>query len=169
MAVTSTEQERYSPWLAILGTGSVQMDVDLIDRQVREDILIQERFEPEKTPTPLRGVNLGLIRVNGAYRTMDPIGVALTLKLIPGRRHFRGSELGYWMPIVSHRQELSGDLSIRPDHAIEFKLDTTKKVWPQYLEVFQSEDFVRGIESQVLYLVQDMGRRRMEEDVNQWL
>ena len=63
----------------------------------------------------------------------------------------------------------SGELSIRPAHTIEFELDTSKEFWLQYLEVFQSEDFRSGIESQVLDLVQDIGRRRMEEEVNQWL
>lgn len=169
MTVTSTEQERYSPWQVMLSTDRVSLDTELIVRNVHAYQSELELDGDKPSMLPCTTLHYGLIRVSGAYCNMDPIGVALTLKLIPGRRHFRGSELGYWMPIVSHRQELSGELSIRPDHAIEFKLDTTKGVWPQYLEVFQSEDFVRGIESQLLDLVQDMGRRRMEEEVNQWL
>lgn len=159
MAVTSKEQERYCPWLAMMGAGAVQLDEDLISSKVREDILIQERFEPDVTPIPRRTIDLGLIRVNGAYRTMHSTGVALSLKLRPGRRHFRGSEMGHWMAIVSHHQELGGELMLRADRACEFELDTTKPLWHQYLEVFQSEDFVRGIESQVLDLIQDVGRR----------
>lgn len=169
MAVTSKEQERYCPWLAMMGAGAVQLDEDLISSKVREDILIQERFEPDATPIPRRTIDLGLIRANGAYRTMHSTGVALSLKLRPGYRQFRGSELGHWMVIVSHNQELGGELMIRADRASEFELDTTKPVWTQFLDVFQSEEFVREIESQALDLVQDMGRRRMEEEVNQWL
>ena len=169
MAVTSTEQERYCPWLAMMGAAAVQLDEDLIAYRVREDILTQERFEPDSTPIPRRTVDLGLIRVNGAYRTMHPTGVALSLKLRPGRRHFRGSELGHWMAIVSHNQELGGELMLRADRAPEFELDTTKPLWPQYLDVFQSEEFVRELESQALDLVQRIGRTRMEWEVDQWL
>ena len=169
MAVTSKEQERYCPWLAMMGAGTVQLDRDLISSKVREDILIQERFEPDATPIPRRTIDLGLIRVNGAYRTMDPTGVALSLKLRPGYRQFRGSELGHWMVIVSHHQELVGELMLRADRACEFELDTTKPVWTQFLDVFQSDEFVRGLESQALDLVQKIGRTRMEWEVDQWL
>ena len=169
MAVTSTEQERYCPWLAMMGAGAVQLNEDLIASKVREDILIQERFEPDATPIPRRTVDLGLVRVDGAYRTMHPTGVALSLKLRPGRRHFRGSELGHWMVIVSHYQELGGELMLRADRASEFELDTTKTVWTQFLDVFQSEEFVHELESQALDLVQRIGRTRMEWEVNQWL
>lgn len=169
MAVTSTEQERYSPWQVMLSTDRVSLDTELIVRNVHAYQSELELDGDKPSMLPCTTLHYGLIRVSGAYCNMDPIGVALSLKLQPGRRHFRGSELGYWMPILSHRQELCGELIIRPVRAIEFELDMSKEIWPQYLEVFQSEDFVRGIESQVLYLVQDMGRRRMEEEVNQWL
>ena len=169
MAVTIKEQEKYCPWLAMMGSVAVQLDEDLIARKVREDILTQERFEPGDTPIPRRAVDLGLIRVNGAYRTMHPTGVALSLKLRPGRRHFRGIELGHWMAIVSHNQELGGELMLRADRASEFELDKTKPLWPQFLDVFQSEEFVRDLESQALDLVQRIGRTRMEWEVDQWL
>ena len=42
MAVTSTEQERYCPWLAMMGAAAVQLDEDLIAYRVREYILTQE-------------------------------------------------------------------------------------------------------------------------------
>ena len=169
MAVTSKEQERYCPWLAMMGAGAVQLDEDLIASKVREDILTQERFEPDATPIPRRTVDLGLIRVNGAYRTMHPTGVALSLKLRPGRRHFRGIELGHWMAIVSHNQELGGELMFRADRACEFELDKTKPLWTQFLDAFQSEEFVRELESQALDLIQRIGRTRMEWEVGQWL
>lgn len=169
MAVTSTEQERYCPWLAMMGAASVQLDADLIASKVREDILIQERFEPDATPIPRRTVDLGLIRVNGAYRTMHPTGVALSLKLRPGYRQFRGGELGHWMVSVAHHQELGGEMFVSTNKACEFDLDTTKPLWAQFLDVFQSEEFVRELESQALDLVQRIGRTRMEWEVDQWL
>lgn len=169
MAVTSTEQERYCPWLAMMGAAAVQLDADLIASKVREDILIQERFEPDATPIPRRTVDLGLIRVSGAYRTMHPTGVALSLKLRPGRRHFRGSEIGHWIVSVAHHQELGGEMVVSTNKACEFELDTTKTVWTQFLDVFQSEEFVSELESQTLELIQRIGRTRMEWEVDQWL
>ena len=53
--------------------------------------------------------------------------------------------------------------------ACEFELDTTKPVWTQFLDVFQSEELIRELESQALDLVQRIGRTRMEWEVDQWL
>ena len=169
MAVTHTEQERYCPWLAMMGAAAVQLDEDLIAYRVREDILTQERFEPDSTPIPRRTVELGLIRVNGVYRTMHPTGVALSLRLRQGHRQDGGGKLGHWMVSVSHHQELGGEMVVSTNKPCEFELDTTKPIWPQFLDVFQSEEFVRELESQVLELVQRIGRTRMEWEVDQWL
>ena len=167
MAVTSTEQERYCPWQVMMSTERVELDTEIIFRDVRS---YQNDLDfDESLPLPSGTLNYGLIRVNGTYRTMHPTGVALSLKLRPGRRHFRGSELGHWMVIVSHYQELGGELMLRADRASEFELDTTKPLWPQYLDVFQSEEFVSELESQALDLVQRIGRTRMEWEVDQWL
>lgn len=167
MAVTSKEQERYCQWQVMMSTERVELDTEIIFRDVRS---YQNDLDfDESLPLPSGTLNYGLIRVNGAYRTMDPTGVALRLKLRPGRRHFRGSELGHWMVSVAHHQELGGEMVVSTNKACEFELDTTKPVWTQFLDVFQSEEFVRELESQALDLVQDMGRRRMEEEVNQWL
>ena len=155
MAVTSTERERYCPWLAMMGAAAVQLDEDLIAYRVRE--------------IPRRTVDLGLIRVNGVYRTMHPTGVALSLRLRPGHRQDGGGKLGYWMVSVSHHQELGGEMVVSTNKPCEFELDTTKPIWPQFLDVFQSEEFVRELESQVLELVQRIGRTRMEREVDQWL
>lgn len=169
MAVTSTEQERYCPWQVMMSTERVELDTEIIFRDVQDYQHEVELDGDKPSRLPCSTLRYGLIRVNGAYRNMDPIGVALSLKLMPGHRHFRGSELGYWMPIVSHRHGVSGELSIRPSRAIEFELDTNKESWLQYLEVFQSEDFRRELESQALNLVQRIGRTRMEWEVDQWL
>lgn len=169
MAVTSTEQERYCPWQVMLSTERVSLDTDIIVRDVHDyqNELEAEGDKPSKLPCST--LSYGLIRVNGAYRNMDPIGVALSLNLRPGHRHFRGREFGHWMPIVAHRQGGAWELIIRADRAIEFELDTTKPAWTQFLDVFQSEGFVREVESQVLDLVHKVGRYRMEQEVNQWL
>lgn len=167
MAVTIKEQERYCPWQVMMSTERVELDTEIIFRDVRSH---QNDLDfDESLPLPSGALNYGLIRVNGAYRTMDPTGVALSLKLRPGRRHFRGGELGYWMVVVSHRQELAGELMLRADRACEFELDTNKPVWTQFMDVFQSEVFVHELESQALDLVQRIGRTRMEWEVDQWL
>ena len=48
MAVTSTEQERYCPWLAMMGAAAVQLDEDLIAYRVREDILTRMEWEVDQ-------------------------------------------------------------------------------------------------------------------------
>ena len=167
MAVTSTEQERYCPWQVMMSTERVELDTEIIFRDVRSYQNDLDFYESR--PLPSGTLNYGLIRVNGAYRTMDPTGVALRLKLRPGRRHFSGSELGHWIVSVAHHQELGGEVVVSTDKACEFELDTTKTVWTQFLDVFQSEEFVHELESQALDLVQRIGRTRMEWEVNQWL
>ena len=107
MAVTSTEQERYCPWQVMMSTERVELDTEIIFRDVRSYQNDLDFYESR--PLPSGTLNYGLIRVNGAYRTMDPTGVALRLKLRPGRRHFRGSELGHWIVSVAHHQELGGE------------------------------------------------------------
>lgn len=165
MAVTSTEQDRYCPWQVMMSTERVELDTEIIFRDVRS---YQNDLDFDESLTlPSGTLNYGLIRVNGAYRTMDPTGVALSLKLRPGRRHFRGSELGHWMVSVAHH--LGGEMVGSTNKACEFELDTTKPVCTQFLDIFQSEEFVREIESQALDLVQRIGRTRMEWEVDQWL
>lgn len=159
MAVTSTEQERYCPWQVMLSTDRMSLDTELIVRDVHA-YQHEVELDGDKPSTLQHALRYGLIRMNGAYRNMDPIGVALSLNLRPGHRHFRGREFGHWMPMVAH--VLDGELIIRADRAIEFELDPTKELWPQFLDVFQSEEFVRDMESQVLDLVQRVGRYRME-------
>lgn len=70
-------------------------------------------------------------------------------------------------------EELEAELTSQPvvstNKACEFELDTTKPVWTQFLDVFQSEEFVSELESQALDLVQRIGRTRMEWEVEQWL